>query len=110
MISVTISRDAKLKLDNFAEQDKREVQEWCKELREWRFESPRFLSRTNGLELGGREKKRLYVLKTDSDIRLVFTESVDGITVTDILPSSAVNQRTLDKARKSRKMKTAQAS
>jgi hypothetical protein len=98
MFNVTLSPDAKVTRKNLADQDKQDVDKWCEALKSWRLD--KFSSRKTGIILGGRE--RVYMLKTDNDIRLVFKKDSKGIAITSIVPSNSVQRRTLDKARKTR--------
>ncbi|HUB23934.1 MAG TPA: hypothetical protein VL992_00795 [Tepidisphaeraceae bacterium] len=109
MVDVTLNRDAAKSLERLADEDRQEVERWRDELRAWRPDSPRFVSRTNGVLLGN-GRVWLYVLKTDSDTRLAFTKGPKGIEITEILPSAAAKDRILKKARNGRKMAVGHAS
>ena len=106
MFKVILSDEAEIALDKFADQDKQDVDKWLEQLKSWRPD--KFISRMGGLILGNGEK--LYILKTDNEIRLVFKKDARRITVTQIFPTEAVRRRVLDKARKTRRARIAQAS
>jgi hypothetical protein len=109
MVEVTFNRNAAKALERLADADRLEVEHWREELRAWRPDSPRFVSRTNGVLLGN-GRVWLYVLKTDSDTRLAFTKGPKGIEITEILPSTAAKERILKKARNGRKVTVGHAS
>jgi hypothetical protein len=92
-------------LADLADEDREDVQKWCKELRGWRRD--KFFSRTAGIELSPGDT--LYMLRTDSEIRLMFRATAREVTIAEIVPSESVGRRMRSTARKSRKLKIAHA-
>jgi mRNA-degrading endonuclease RelE of RelBE toxin-antitoxin system len=110
MPKVVISDTAEKRLRALAPDDRAEVRKWCDELKTWRPDNLKFLSRTIGIN-------STFMLRTDADTRLVFTTDTKGITkpakvitIMDVMLSGdAVRQRTLEHARRAKRARQAHA-
>ena len=110
MPQVTITDNARTVLRTLAPDDRNEVRRWCAELKDWRPDSIRFLSRTIGIN-------STFMLRTDADVKLVFTTDTKGIakpakviTIVDIMPGAEAARRTLQNARQTKRAREAHAS
>jgi hypothetical protein len=111
MPKVITSETAKQKLEKLAPDDRNEALRWCEELKAWRPDSLKFISRIIGIN-------STFMLRTDADTRLVFTTDTKGITkpaseitIIDVIHSGqAASRRALEHVRQARRGKQAHAS
>jgi hypothetical protein len=105
MLKVTLSPQAQSTLNDLADEDREDVQRWCKELRGWKPD--KFFSRTAGIET--KPGDMLYLLKTDREIRLMFRATAKRVAIEDIVPTDAVRRRMAPKTSTPGKIKMAHA-